>query len=240
MSGNTISGTTAEALRVKAQATITDNDLSGGYSGIGVWADGTVIDSNNIHDNQYRGLSIESGVTDATVTNNRITNHLYCGVTVWGTGEGFGIHINFNGITGNGIYGVESQRTTSDVDATKNWWGDCSGPDGVGPGSGDSVSANVAYDPWLGQQLCALKSAITALDDEDFTKPKAWSDQQEALLDKIDAVCGQIEDGAYRGALNKLEKDIKRAIQRWIVEDEQGALIVYVDDEIEILEGAFE
>ena len=238
MSGNTVSSITAEAFRIFAQAAITNNDISGGYSGIGVWADGTVIDGNNIHDNQYRGLSIESGVTDATVTNNRITNHLYCGVTVWGDGEGSGININFNNITGNGIYGVESQRTISDVDAEKNWWGDCSGPNGAGPGSGDSVSTNVDYEPWLGQQLCALKVAIAALDDEDFTKPKAWSDQQEALLDKIDAVCDQYGDGAYRGALNKLERDITRAIERWI--DESGDLIDMVNDEIDILENFLE
>ncbi len=31
-----------------------------------------------------------------------------------------------------------------------NWWGDASGPGGVGPGSGDGVSAAVNYSPWLG------------------------------------------------------------------------------------------
>ena len=126
----------------------------------------------------------------------------------------------------------------TDVDAEKNWWGDCSGPDGgVGPGSGDAVSVNVLFDPWLGQQLCALKSAITALSDGDFTKPKAADGQKPALLDKVDAVCDQYGDGAYRGAMNKLERDITRAIQRWIVPGEQAALLTMVDAEIDILEG---
>ena len=35
--------------------------------------------------------------------------------------------------------------------ATCNWWGDNSGPSGVGPGTGDAVSANVDYNPWLTQ-----------------------------------------------------------------------------------------
>ncbi|GAI09887.1 unnamed protein product, partial [marine sediment metagenome] len=35
------------------------------------------------------------------------------------------------------------------LDATYNWWGDPSGPSGVGLGSGDAVSANVDYRPWL-------------------------------------------------------------------------------------------
>ncbi|MFP4065108.1 MAG: hypothetical protein ACLFS0_06350, partial [Bacteroidales bacterium] len=38
------------------------------------------------------------------------------------------------------------------VNATNNWWGDPSGPGGEGPGSGDSVSEDVAYSPWLGNE----------------------------------------------------------------------------------------
>ena len=61
---------------------------------------------------------------------------------VWGGGEGYGIHINCNEITGNG-FGVYSERT-SDVDAIHNWWGHATGPDG----QGDSVSGNVDYRFW--------------------------------------------------------------------------------------------
>ena len=35
------------------------------------------------------------------------------------------------------------------VDATDNWWGAEDGPGGSGPGSGDKVSTNVLYDPWI-------------------------------------------------------------------------------------------
>lgn len=35
------------------------------------------------------------------------------------------------------------------MDATYNWWGHASGPSGEGPGTGDAVSANVDYCPWL-------------------------------------------------------------------------------------------
>ena len=148
--GNTVSGTAAEALRVWAQATITNNDFSGGYGGIGIWADGTVIDGNNIHDNQYRGLDIFDGVTVATITNNQLANNPYTGVMVWSDGDGSGIHINCNKITGNGIYGVESQRTVSAVDATHNWWGNANGPthaSNIG-GTGDAVSDYVNYANW--------------------------------------------------------------------------------------------
>ncbi|MDI6856485.1 MAG: hypothetical protein QMD21_06890, partial [Candidatus Thermoplasmatota archaeon] len=36
-----------------------------------------------------------------------------------------------------------------EVNATYNWWGSADGPSGVGSGSGDKVSGNVLYDPWL-------------------------------------------------------------------------------------------
>ena len=165
VNGNTVSGTTAEALRVFAQATITNNDFSDGYGGIGIWANGADIDGNNIHDNRFRGVDIFSGVTSATITNNQLTNNPYTGVMVWGSGTGEGILINYNQIFGNGIFGVESQRTDDDtkpVDATFNWWGDVSGPyhpsswyyfavEITNPdGSGDEVSDYVLYMPWLG------------------------------------------------------------------------------------------
>jgi len=55
--------------------------------------------------------------------------------------------IHYNNIYGNTNYGVYSYGYT--VNATYNWWGDASGPGGQGPGTGDNVSANVLYDPWL-------------------------------------------------------------------------------------------
>ena len=85
--------------------------------------------------------------------------------------------------------------------------------------------------------LSDLRDAIDDLDDEDFTKPKAWEDQQEALLDKVDAVCGQFGDGAYRGAMTKLQRDIAKRIEKWIVTDAQDALLDKVNAEIAILQG---
>jgi hypothetical protein len=146
ISGNQISGGNMYGI------TITNNDISGGYNGIQLSnaASGSVVDGNNIHDNRYWGLSILASVTDVTVQNNQLSYNPYCGVIVWGDGEGSGIHINCNEITGNGIYGVESKRTTSNVDATQNWWGDVSGPthSSNSGGNGDAVSDNVDFDPW--------------------------------------------------------------------------------------------
>ena len=149
VSGNTISDTKWEGIQSDVPVIITNNDISGGCTGIQLSeaASGSVIDGNNIHDNDGFGLSILDSVIDVMVQNNQLANNPWCGVIVWGDDAGYEIHINCNEITGNG-YGVWSGRTNSYVDATQNWWGDTSGPSGEGPGTGDAVSTNVDYDPW--------------------------------------------------------------------------------------------
>ncbi len=67
-----------------------------------------------------------------------------------GTGEFTDVEIHFNNITGSGEYGINN-RISSMIDATDNYWGALDGPGPVGTGSGDNVSVNVDYDPWLGK-----------------------------------------------------------------------------------------
>ncbi|NQU12385.1 hypothetical protein HQ590_16440, partial [bacterium] len=45
---------------------------------------------------------------------------------------------------------VADGLTGGPLNATSNWWGAADGPGPVGPGSGDEVSLNVDYSPWLG------------------------------------------------------------------------------------------
>ncbi|MBS3777981.1 MAG: right-handed parallel beta-helix repeat-containing protein, partial [Candidatus Thermoplasmatota archaeon] len=47
-------------------------------------------------------------------------------------------------------YGGLINAMQSLVLAEDNYWGDCSGPGGEGPGAGDAVSTNVDFDPWGG------------------------------------------------------------------------------------------
>lgn len=44
-----------------------------------------------------------------------------------------------------------------------NWWGDSSGPSGLGPGTGESVSADIDFDPWLASRpLCGFAGDVSA------------------------------------------------------------------------------
>jgi len=55
------------------------------------------------------------------------------------------------------LCGIEAAMYTDgqgDLDARYCWWGSDDGPSGVGPGSGDCVSANVLFVPWLTVPSC--------------------------------------------------------------------------------------
>ncbi|MCK5145917.1 right-handed parallel beta-helix repeat-containing protein [bacterium] len=61
-------------------------------------------------------------------------------------------------ITGNNIYanlgmGVNNHDGAVIVSAGSNWWGDASGPGGLGNGSGDEISDNVDFAGWLTQPI---------------------------------------------------------------------------------------
>jgi len=199
------------------------------------------VEYNTVYD-CHTGVRLESGTADNILQYNSIKDNTYAIRSSPSGGDNVAHFNSFVGNTGSDtgfptyVGAVSNVDTTNTLDATYNWWGDCSGPGPVGPGIGDSVSVNVDFEPWLGMNLYNLRDAIEGLDMDDFTKSKAAPGQKEALLDKVDAVCGQYGDGAYRGALNKLERDVIKKLEKWIVSgDKQTALIDMVEAEIDIL-----
>ncbi len=76
------------------------------------------------------------------------------------------------------------------------------------------------------------KSAIISKLEELRDRVKA---ERPALGNKVNAVIHQIEAGAYNGALNKLQNDVKKSIMAWV--DEPEDLIRLVDEIIDLIKG---
>lgn len=140
----------------------TINNLKNHRRGIGFWNDGTgdnlqspVVTGNKItgiagSNNSY-GIDFVGGPTsNAIVTQNTIKN-VDKGIYLRTAGCAPGAQIHYNNIAGNKI-GLNNTVGSSDVDARFNWWGSATGPtysSNLG-GSGDKITNNVDYSPWLG------------------------------------------------------------------------------------------
>ena len=102
-----------------------------------------------IRHSSARGISVEYSESHPVIYGSSIVSNdigVYCnGGAQPIIGGAMG---NSNAIVSNTTWGVRNFSSTDTVDATYNWWGDASGPDGEGPGIGDSVSTYVDFDPW--------------------------------------------------------------------------------------------
>ncbi len=91
---------------------------------------------------------------DLTATKNIIHNWAV-GVEVYECTSGCSaatfanVNINRNSIVGNTAGMVADTVDPAETDGTCNWWGDASGPSDAGFGSGDTVSTEVDFAPWL-------------------------------------------------------------------------------------------
>jgi len=142
---------------------VTNNTCNSNYAGIRVLYTKKVNIENNTCYSNDRSIDL-SNSNEITIKNNNITNNnkrddidtagvyidQYCS----------DININLNNIYNNSSYGVFNDSTNSTIDARYNWWGDPSGPydnkklpgtpNYNNPlGTGDAVSANVDFNPWL-------------------------------------------------------------------------------------------
>lgn len=99
--------------------------------------------------------------TQAIITGNTLTGNT-AGIAVGYLGtDASVVAANFNNIYGNTSSGIDQVGAVV-VDGENNWWGDASGPSGQGPGTGDAVSTNVDYDPWLGAKMTDQPAGCTA------------------------------------------------------------------------------
>ncbi len=184
-----ISGNTVTAERdVSAYLLLVDNSQVSNNtfstSGVGLW----LADSSDITVNENRisnnvesltagdagdGIIIDGDSHNDTFNSNDILDNAGAGAKVAPYGvEPSGIVFLCNSIAGNGYvldgYGIQNM-TGNVVDAINNWWGNATGPTNDGQscntatGSGDEVSCNVLFDPWLsGPDECTGGAVNTA------------------------------------------------------------------------------
>ncbi len=89
--------------------------------------------------------------TTATVTHNVLSENS-SGIAVgYDSSDTSVVVARCNSIAGNIDYGIVAIEDAAglNVDSKYNWWGSSTGPSGEGGGSGDKVSANVDFFPWL-------------------------------------------------------------------------------------------
>ena len=120
------------------------------------------------------GILLKDDTSSINILNSELKNNAN-GIMVewckhWPTSsQPNNINISFDEIEGNVNYGILNRAPLSFVDAKNNWWGDCTGPSGVGSGTGDSVSANVTYSPWLGICITDTDQPTCAIENENLT-----------------------------------------------------------------------
>jgi parallel beta-helix repeat protein len=128
-------------------------------NGIGIylqWVEPEYSSNNNtISDNEIsnngHGIWVEGNYNQ--ILRNNILNNMGIGSGIHLTATALGNIIHCNNIESNVPHGVYNGNADEMVDATRNWWGDASGPSGAGPGTGDPVSDNVDYGSWLPAQF---------------------------------------------------------------------------------------
>ncbi|MEM7479728.1 MAG: hypothetical protein AAF481_01025 [Acidobacteriota bacterium] len=148
-----------------------------GNSAIGISVNagtvGTTIQGNRIGSDASGAIELPNGAggirldgASALVESNWILFHPAAGVEL-DAGATFEVASSSNCVVHNAL-GVENLGGAGTT-FTDNWWGVSDGPSGVGPGNGDSVSADVVFDPFLvaAPAGCPTKSADLSIEKTD-------------------------------------------------------------------------
>ncbi len=170
-------GIRVESIQQTVAVTVTNNSVDGNRSALGT-AGYTRIDGINVTNSSatspnilftlnyvtdsLRGVFHETPATP-TFSCNNITGNT-TGVVLDPAATG-GLVANNNNIFGNGA-GAQNNAPPN-INMQSNWWGAANGPGPVGPGSGDTVSANINFSNWLTSEsdcppACAANVALSS------------------------------------------------------------------------------
>ncbi len=108
------------------------------------------LQNTHIHDANNNGLQIQGGAVTADCTTFNNNGNAGVSVTNDATPNLMITNSNIYGNTNFGLFSVYVDQ----VDARNNWWGDPTGPAGIGPGGGDAIQGNVLFSPWQTEATC--------------------------------------------------------------------------------------
>jgi len=252
ISGNKANGEGGGIFKDEGPLTITNCTISGntsGYNGGGIYnyKDSLTITNSTISGNKasdegggiYNDDNSTTAITNSTISSNKAEN-----------GDGGGIYnddstltINNSTISGNtatvdgaGIYNIITSPIT---DATNNWWGTANGPYNVNTnpsGTGNSVSDNVDYTPWLTNPV--VYTPLNPLSPQDWVFENLNIDELLALygptpegLVKMlyDTILGRLADldgqNYWVTQLNSGAFGASQVVEHFIFSDELGSII---------------
>lgn len=130
--------------------------------GIAVYMSNVDVEGNEVYNStgENGAIYLAWAITGISLTRNVVHDNTLdpgkwgnpAGILIGTAVDTANVAIHYNSITGNTPFGI-SNLTGVDVDATLNWWGNGEGPthaSNTNTTTGDAVSDNVIYSPWLG------------------------------------------------------------------------------------------
>jgi len=98
-----------------------------------------------------------------------------------------------------------------------------------------AVSSEEVTPDEVTSKLRELQKEILELPNNAFTKPCPTYIQRRVLTNKIGVVINMVEVGAYQGAIQKLEKDVKKTVEHWLTEEYAEDIIEKINEIISLL-----
>ncbi|MBU1099243.1 MAG: right-handed parallel beta-helix repeat-containing protein [Bacteroidetes bacterium] len=129
------------------------------YNRTGIYAlnsSNTVFQNDIQHCTGNTGIHLENSNTEiiGNVIANDATDAIKCT-------DGSNPKISANNIYNNSGFGLLNNDSNTKINADGNWWGNASGPSGIGSGSGEKVGGNVNITNWLSSESKLILSAAT-------------------------------------------------------------------------------
>ncbi|VAW43068.1 hypothetical protein MNBD_CHLOROFLEXI01-473 [hydrothermal vent metagenome] len=132
-------------------AELTYVEIRNGDNNLVVSGSGTAqLGNTTLREAAFAGLVVDDGSVTAVCTT--FTDNTTDGIVVEnnGTPSLLASSSNFSGNGSNGLNNLSGVM----MDARNSWWGDATGPGGIGAGSGQSIQGNVLFSPWFTEETC--------------------------------------------------------------------------------------